>query len=112
MDNISKESLSILAYLYIEHFKYEKALTLLKALNKLYPKDIDIRRSLAYAYLKNGDYQAALKFAEASMKSDLPQSLIIASNLIKGKALWGLGKEEAARHALSEIIKKKKEIKK
>ena len=102
MDINNKEPLTVLAYLYIEHFKYGKALNLLKALNILYPEDLDIKRSLSFAYLKCGDYQSALVFAEKAIKSDLAKEKQIAAHLIKGKALWGLGKEEAARHALNQ----------
>lgn len=104
MNNISKETLTLLAYLYLEHFKYEKALTLLKALNILYPNDLDIMRSLAYAYLKNDDYQSALRYIEICLKSEIVNKSIISANIIKSKALWGLGKEEAARHAITQAI--------
>lgn len=104
MDNLSKETLTLLAYLYLEHFKYEKALTLLKALNLLFPNDLNIMRSLAYAYLKNDDYQSALRYIEICLKSEISEKSIVAANIIKSKALWGLGKEEAARHTIMQAI--------
>lgn len=107
MDQFSKESLSLLAYLYLEYFKYEKALTLLKALNIIYPNDLDIMRSLAYAYLKNRDYQSSLKYAETCLKNETSEKAKIAANLIKSKALWGLGKEDAARYTIAQAITKK-----
>lgn len=107
MDNVSKETLTLLAYLYLEHFKYEKALTLLKALNILFPDDLNITRSLAYAYLKNHDFQSALKYAELSLKTEMTEKSKIAANIIKSKALWGLGKEEAARHTILLAIPQK-----
>lgn len=107
MDNVSKETLTLLAHLYLEHFKYEKALTLLKALYLLFPEDLFITRSLAYAYLKNYDYQSALKFSELCLKNDLSGKSKIAANIIKSKALWGLGKEEAARHTIMQAIPQK-----
>lgn len=104
MDNLSKETLTLLAYLYLEHFKYEKALTLLKAINLLFPNDLNIMRSLAYAYLKNNDYQSALRYIEICLKSEISEKAIVAANIIKSKALWGLGKEEAARHTIMQAI--------
>lgn len=101
MNKKNKEPLMLLAYLYLEHFKYEKALNLLKGLFILYPEDNDIRRSLAFACLKTGDYQNALMHAEGSLKADSKLEDQIATHLIKGKALWGLGKEEAARQSLN-----------
>lgn len=103
MDQIPKETLSLLAYLYLEHFKYEKALNLLKALNLMYPEDIQLLRMLSFAYLKNGYYQEALTYSEKSLKKGIDEEEIMASNLIKGKALWALGKEEAARYTLSHL---------
>jgi|AACY02.18.fsa_nt_gi hypothetical protein len=108
MDNFSKETLALLAYLYIVHFKYDKALNLLKALHILYPDDSDITRTLAYAYLKNDEFSAALRMAEASIKEGMDHEKVLAANLIKGKALWGLGKEEAARHTFQNLPKLKK----
>lgn len=104
MDNLSKETLTLLAYLYLEHFKYEKALTLLKALNILFPNDPKIMQSLAYAYLKNNDYQSALRYIEICLKSEISEKTTIAANIIKSKALWGLGKEEAARHTILQAV--------
>lgn len=110
MDINNKEPLTVLAYLYLEHFKYDKALNLLKALNILYPEDTNIKRSLSFAYLKSGDYQSALVFAEKAIRPDIAREKQIAAHLIKGKALWGLGKEEAARHALNQASRISLEI--
>lgn len=110
MDPLSKETLTLLAYLYLEHFKYEKALTLLKALNILFPNDLTITRYLAYAYLKNNDFQSALRYIEICLKSENNLKLKIAANIIKSKALWGLGKEEAARHTIIQAIDQTKLI--
>lgn len=104
MNEVSKEALTLLAYLYLEYFKYDKALTLLKALHILYPDDLDIMRSLAYAYLKSRDYQSSLKFSEACLKNEPSEKSRTAANIIKSKALWGLGKEEAARHTIMQAI--------
>lgn len=104
MDKVSKESLALLAYLYLQYFKYDKALTLLKALNILFPDDLDIIRSLAYAYLKTNDFQSALKYTEICLKNETSEKSKVAANIIKSKALWGLGKEEAARHTFVQAI--------
>lgn len=106
MDTVSKETLTLLAHLYLEHFKYEKALTLLKALNLLFPDDLQIILSLAYAYLKNYDYQSALRLSELCLKKVISEKSKTAANIIKSKALWGLGKEEAARHTMLAIPQK------
>lgn len=105
MDGDSKETLELLAYLYLQHSKFDKAVNLLKALKKLHPTDHHIARSLAYALLNVGDYQGSLIQAEASISDDLPTNLKMASTLIKSKALWGLGREDAAKETISQIIK-------
>ena len=109
-EEVSKEPLLILSYLYIQHFKYDKAITLLRALRKLYPKDLDILRSLSYALLKVGDFQSALKMAEKSLHPNLPLKDQIACRIIISRALWGLGREEAARQAANQLIKDRTEL--
>lgn len=104
MNEVSKETLALLAYIYLEYFKYDKALTLLKALNIFYPDDLDIMRSLAYAYLKNDDFQSALMYAEGCLKKETTEKSITAAKIIKSKALWGLGKEEAARFTFAQAL--------
>lgn len=106
MDDSMREVLSLLAYIYLQNEKYDKALNLLQALKKVSPNDQFINRSLAYAQLQKGNFQEALLSAEQSMRDpSLPENLKIASALIKSKALMGLGREEAARHAIQQLIK-------
>lgn len=106
MDESVQEVLSLLVYIYLQNEKYDKALNLLQALKKIVPSDQYVNRSLAFAHLRKGNYREALLSAEQSMRDpNLPEDLKIASTLIKSKALMGLGQEEAARHAIQQIVK-------
>lgn len=104
LDKESSEVLSVLAYLYQIHGKDDKALNILRVLSKSRPNDSHIARALAFAYYKSGDYQSALYQAEQSLRDEnQDRNHKVASTLIKSKALWGLGREEAARHALEQL---------
>lgn len=106
LDKESAEVLSVLAYLYQVHGKDEKALNILKVLKDFNPEDAHTARALAFAYYKAGDFQSALQQAEQSLRDEKqPQNLKVASTLIKSKALWGLGREEAARHTINQLVK-------
>lgn len=104
MEEISKETLLLLAHLYLQHSKYKKALNLFKALKQLYPDNAHINRSLAYTHLKLEDFEAALQNTEQSLLTETSPGLIIASNLIKSRALWGLGQKQVARHTLTQLV--------
>ncbi|MFO1349151.1 MAG: tetratricopeptide repeat protein [Gammaproteobacteria bacterium] len=91
-----KDILAVLGYFFLEHGQTDKALILLEALDTLCPKEEEVAKSLSYAYLQAGRYQDALDAAAraAAARDD------IFIHLLRGKALWGLGKTTEARACL------------
>lgn len=105
MDNSIREPLALLAYLYLQNAKFDKALNLLRLLKLEHPKDSFVSRSLAYALLMNQEYENALKEAEQCLRlPDLSKQNRIVTTLIKSKALMALGRQEAAQHAMQELM--------
>ncbi|OIO60642.1 MAG: hypothetical protein COZ46_01250 [Verrucomicrobia bacterium CG_4_10_14_3_um_filter_43_23] len=108
MEELPKETLLLLAYLYLRHSKHEKAMHLLLALKRLYPEDAHVSRSLSYAYWSVGKYEPALLQAEASLEPNMPFEHEFASKTLIFKSLWGMKREEEARKVMLELIEKKK----
>lgn len=95
-----KDILSVLGYFFLEHGQADKALVLLEALGALFPEDPGIAKALSYAYLQAGRYRDALDAAgPATAEQD---SVFI--HLLRGKALWGLGRVDEARACLARYL--------
>lgn len=95
-----KEILSVLGYFFLEHGQPDKALVLLEALGALFPADPGIAKSLSYAYLRAGRYRDALD-AAARANAERDDAFI---HLLRGKALWGLGRTHEARACLAQYL--------
>lgn len=97
MNDDLKDFLSVIAYIYLQNQKIDRALLLLKALSALYPSDAKIGISLCYAYLLGGQYNEALYETELWLVMSNPGSeekgLL---ELIKSRILLGLGDREGA----------------
>lgn len=97
-----KEFLLTLAYLYLQNAKWDRALTVLKALNVLYPGEPQIARCLALALLNTDQADAALWETEAGFANPATREEADAARLLKARALWALGHETEARRALAQ----------
>ncbi len=104
LDDSQKEFLQLLAYLYIQHQKYDKAYAIFEALQYLYPEDTEIIRSLSFLELTKGNAEKALELAEASLIEPVTPRQRAASLFLKSQALWKLGKTEDARRVLKQFI--------
>lgn len=94
-----KDILSALAFFFLEHGQPDKALVLLEALRTVFPEDPSIRNALSYAYLQAGRPQGAL---DAAGPTSVGQDG--ACHLLRGKALWGLGRVAEARACLDHYL--------
>ena len=94
-----KDILSALAFFFLEHDQPDKALTLLEALRTVFPEDPSIAKSVSYAYLQVGRPQDAL---DAAGPTSAGQDG--ACHLLRGKALWGLGRVAEARACLDQYL--------
>ena len=94
-----KDILSALGFFFLEHGQPDKALVLLEALRTVFPDDPSLAKSVSYAYLQVGRPQDAL---DAAGPTSAGQDG--ACHLLRGKALWGLGRVAEARACLDQYL--------
>lgn len=99
-----KEFLLVLGHLYNQHAKYSEAKIIFEALLLFFPKDYPIMRSLAYAYLCDGDYEHALEMNERAKHPMMTAEDNAFFFLIQSKALWRIGKTHEAKHAFNQFL--------
>ncbi len=81
MENSTKESLLWLAWIFLQYKEDEKSLTLLRAVQELFPEDTDCSAMLAWLHLKKANYAEALSQLENWKKHSnqpTPESLHVA----------------------------------
>lgn len=105
-----KEFLLILGYLYLQNTKYHEARIIFEALHLLFPKDYHVIRSLAYAYLEDGEYEQAIQINEEATHATMSSKDRLFFHLIKSKALWRLSKTHQARQSFNDFIEIQKTI--
>lgn len=93
-----------MGYFYLQTGKYEKSLTLYRALMALFPEDAYFIKSVSYLYLLTGNHDAALTCADRFLQLDIAKAEKALGCFLKSKALWGLGKKEAARQVLHRFL--------
>lgn len=103
MTDLHKQTLSLLAYLFLRHDRLDQATILYQALHRLYPEDAVLAASLAYVRLEQGDHAGALELAESA---GLAASGPLASglDLIRARALHGLDQKDEAWKAMRRTI--------
>ena len=101
LSEAQKESLQVLADVYLNQSQSEKAVILLEALHDLYPQDPSVVKALSYAYLLAGRPEDALTMSDVFLRlaGSSPDSNPIL--LIRGQALWALGRVEEARTTMA-----------
>lgn len=99
-----KDLLKMLAYVFLQHQKYEEALTLLKALKVLFPEDFHVSKTLSYVYLQSGMFEDSLLEVEYCLSLPDADHDKVNLRLIKSRALWGMGEKEAARNTWQGLI--------
>ena len=93
------EYLALQSWLHLRHGRTDEAILLLEGLSVLTPGDSWVNRTLSYAYLKSGQYQACLDQLQRCLQTQNSRT----SKLIKARALWGLGLHEEARQLLKRM---------
>ena len=82
-----------------------QAITLLELLQALQPDNQQALRMLAYAYLLAAQYQQVLETATTLERMDQTNDEQIAYlDLLRARALWGLGKIEESKDRFQEYI--------
>ena len=91
MKSLPQQTLLQLAALYLCHHRLDEAITLLKALHGQ-GKDSRVDLALIYAWIQQGDYQAALNLSETMDLTQQPEAA-----LLRARALLALGRPDEAR---------------
>jgi len=105
MDDMRRQALILVGYIYLGCGKTEKAVSLLEAARAKAPGDPYLCRALSFAYIRTGRYERALGEAEkclAGLKA-APQDRRCAL-LLKAHALWGLGRETERKRTVEELF--------
>lgn len=100
----SLEALLLLATFFVTHEKFDKALTLLKALREISPEDHRVLRILCYCLVMEKCHAEALDVIETlAAANDAPDGEDLLCLLrLKASSLWGLGDENGARAVLEQ----------
>ncbi len=95
MNDLHKQALSLLAYLFLRHDRMDRAEVLYRALHRLYPEDAGFAAALAYIRLEHGDWDRALELAQgAAQVAEKPLQPTL--GVIRARALNGLGRTDEA----------------
>ena len=99
-DPQQRDAMLLLADVYLEQGQYDKARTLLDALALLWPDDSGVLKALAFACLQGGRFDEALAAADGYLRLGPATRVTAPILLIRGRALWGLGRVDEARDGL------------
>lgn len=99
MKESSQEYLALLAYLYLRHGKIAAATTILEGLAVLLPGNAWVRATLGYAYLSGKEFQKCLEQLDRTARNKRST----AEQVMRVRALHGLGRREEARRLLGEL---------
>lgn len=102
--NEQTEALRVLADIYLDQGQIDRAVTLLNALAVLAPDDAGALRALGYALLLAGRHEDALAATDALLRLDGAMPANAPTLLIRGKALWALGRVAEAQDSLQRYM--------
>lgn len=97
-------AMRVLADVYMEQDRADKAVVLLEALYSLEPKQGSILKSLCYAYLVAEHHELCLKMVSAYRKLESLNAQTSPILLIQGRALLALGREQEAQTAMDRYM--------
>lgn len=98
----SADLLHALGYLYLKAGRGQRALVLLLLANQIAPDNAGILRTLTAALIENGSSQRAL--AALNRLAVLEPEGTQAATLLRARALWMMGDQEAARGCFADYI--------
>jgi len=98
-----RDWLLLLAYLHLEQRKPDPACMLLRLLQRSFPTDAEVQRCLALAEMMAGHPLEASRAATRALVRAGPR-LRIPVGLVFARALWDLGKHDAARDFVTNLL--------
>lgn len=103
----SKDALGVLAFLLLNGRKVDKAHAIFQGLHLLFPEDTQVTKSLALTSYATGDPETALRHVEASRPhAETPEDLL-ALDILRGQALYAVGREAEARELLNAVLERR-----
>ncbi len=111
MNQTYKEFLSVLGYLYLQNGREDKAFTVFSALCEFFPDDVRLGLCLGYVQLLNGDFVPAVKRADQFLDSGIDADEKVMGQMIRSRALWGMGRKKEARVITGRLLQTGKENK-
>ena len=99
-DPQQRDAMLLLADVYLEQGQHDKARVLLDGLAVLWPADAGVLKALAFACLQGSHFDEALAAADGYLRLGSLNPLTAPILLIRGRALWGLGRVDEARAGL------------
>ena len=101
MNDRKNEFLFLLGTLYLRNNQVDKAVIVLEALRVLERDNQRVVGSLAYGYLSASRFHDCLQLIDstANISTSIGRETV---QLVRSRALWGLGQQEEARRVLQE----------
>ena len=109
MNSAQEDLLRVLAQVFLEHRRPEKAIILLEALAIFQPGARDVLKPLALAYLAAGRYQDGATAAQQFLNGADAGESVAPMYIIESRALWLLGRKEEARRSVRRFIEARAE---
>jgi predicted Zn-dependent protease len=105
VNNTQKEYLQTLAYVYIQHGRFEDGLTMLLLLKHLFPKDPHILLMRAFAYIQLQSPQAAREEVDAALPWIKTEKQRVSAYMMRAQALHALGLKAETRTEVERYLK-------
>ncbi len=110
MNPTYKEFLWTLGYLYLQNGRQDKAFTMFNALCELYPDDAGLGLCLGYIQLLKGEFLPAIRRADKFLASGVDADEKRVGQMIRSRALWGIGRKKEARAITRRFIQTEKDF--
>ena len=104
MDRAKTDFLAVLGFIYLQHCRPERAVTVFRALEKIVPDEGHYRNSLCYALLLAGEYDETLRRCDQVLPGMPEGSDRAFLQLMRGRALWGSGRKNEALQTVTQFL--------
>jgi predicted Zn-dependent protease len=98
-----RDALAVYGHLLLTARQVDKAHALFDGMRELFPGDAFVTRNLAFTALATGDAAGALALADEARAAGTPDEAA-AMDILRGKALFALGRAEEARASLGRAL--------
>ena len=103
MTSDDRDFLSVLGHCFLQYGKFEQARTVFEAMAILFPGNLTVMASLAYALLRLGEYERALAEADTFLETAASDRDRGFGLLLRARALTALARTEEAKIATEHL---------